>query len=126
MRAEVSVAKGNLSILEFLLHLKHALSVCAICIKDGHNPKHNAIQPQFGQNDGSTCDASIVRSARADISVFCLQVVQRNNPAAAPNVGAKCLSSQTYGRWLRLLRCQCSNPLHSTKFCLQDHRYINT
>ncbi len=31
MRAEVSVPKGNLGILEFLLQLKHALSACAIC-----------------------------------------------------------------------------------------------
>lgn len=92
MRAEVSITKGNLSILEFLLQLKHALSACAICKGEDQNPVHHAIQQQFGRKVCCTCDASIVRSAKADIPVFCLQVVQRTNPAAAPSGGAKSLS----------------------------------
>ena len=88
--------------------------MCHLQIEDCHNQVHNAIQQKSGQNDCSTCDASIVRSARADIPVFCLQVVQRTNPAAAPSGGAKSLARKKDDKWLRLLRRQCADPLHST------------
>ncbi|KAL0039679.1 hypothetical protein WJX77_005009 [Trebouxia sp. C0004] len=97
MRAEVSVAKGNLSILEFLLQLKHALDAVPSAKGEDDNLVHNIIQQQFGQNDCCTCDASIVRSARADIPVFCLQVVQCTNFAAAPSGDAKSRPSQMDG-----------------------------
>ena len=123
MRAEVSVAKGNLSILEFLLQLKHALSACAIC-------KQRMITIQC-----TTQSSSILGKMTAVPAMLpSCALLERTSPSSAykscsaPILQQRQVAVQSpfQGRWM-VGGCVCcaanALSLAQHKFCLQDHRY---